>query len=117
MDEDNPVSLSECAMKKCTWKLHGIEKTLESSTRKALDALDQMLPGIVQSTNGTDTKMKVCMDKIQILSDQERSWNCSHSERKSLVYPSADIAVDAQTMMFHTEKDINCTALHVPRLK
>ena len=69
IDEDNMVSLSEFATKKCTWKLHCIEKTLELSTKKASDALNKILPGIIQSVNGITTKMQVCMDKISIISD------------------------------------------------
>ena len=90
---------------------------MELSTKKALDALNEILPGIIQSVNGIATKMKVCMDKISIISDRELSWDCLHSKRRSLVYPSAGIAVDAETMKFHTEKDVDCTTLCVPRLK
>ena len=117
IDEDNMVLLSEFATKKHTWKLHCIEKTLESSTKKALDALNENPPGIIQSVNGITTKMKVCMDKISIISDRELSWDCLHSKRRSLIHPSSDIAVDAETKKFHTEKDVNHTTLHVPRLK
>ena len=116
MDEDNSVSLLECATKKQPKPLQIIQKTLESSTGEALNASNKKLPGIVQCVNGTNKQMKLCMDKMQILLNWRVSQECSQHKKRSLMCPSANTAFETETRLFHKEKDSNCAMSCVPKL-